>query len=167
MDRRTRHVGYWLLLFGVSGSLGTFCGCGGKDIPSASIASAPESVILGTWDGRLVLTNEGDRNIVGSPEMTRSRNIAESSEFRFEYRDNGVFCMSVRSQIPGQGAHSKEVEGTWKILKETGNDVRLEVEYETGKKESLHLNIIDEDHIENSTPDELKGFTLKMKRVGK
>ena len=148
-------------------SLVVLAGCGSKDVPTASIAAPPESVILGTWDGHLELTDPGDRNLVVPPEVARSRKIAQSSEFRFEYQDNGVFRMSVRSEIPDEGPLSNEVEGTWEIIQETGKDIQLRVKYESGKKESLHLIIIDENTIENSSPDELKGFTLKMKRAGK
>lgn len=141
-------------------------GCGDRgDVPTVAIKNSHrplQSVILGTWDGRLVLDDNAPAEI---DEVARQ--VAESSEFRFEYQDSGVIRLSVRSQIPGQGAHAREIQGKWKLVEENGDQIKLKVKYQGNTEESIRLHVIDQDTIETAAPDELNGFTLRMTRVGK
>jgi hypothetical protein len=166
MDRRMRNALPLLILVCSCGALVALSGCGNNNLSTASIQSEPESFILGTWDGRLVFDEKSKVDVGDSPNMAESRKVALSSEFRFEYRENGVIRMSVRYHVPGEGFLSNEVEGSWKIVRETEKEIRLVVEYEGSPEESLRFVIIDDNTLENSDPEDFKGFRLKMSRVG-
>jgi hypothetical protein len=136
-------------------------GCGGGDAPILSVQSKPESLILGTWDAKLVINDDYQGEI---PES--SLQIAKSSDFRFEYRENGDVRMSVRAETPETGVHSNEAEGKWELVNETGTEIELRVRYDGGEKESVRLVIIDQDTIETAAPEDLNDLgILRMTRA--
>jgi hypothetical protein len=142
-----------------------FVGCGGtNDGVTSATETAPRSVILGTWDASLVI-DKAKAEEIDQVDLK----VARSAKFHFQYRDDGTMRLSVETYIPDMGPLTNEVEGTWELICEDEKTIQLKVHYDSEEdSESWWFVILDEDHIETHSLEDLNGLgILRLARVGR